>query len=493
MKNLLHNFPAFNFPVKIFLTIGMVTTLISCAGKDNPDPEDPPVVATAKAKVYLTKGDKSKLFSKEGELAIKPLASATFPVISLDTSSTFQEVEGYGAALTGSSAYLINNKLSLGARQTLLNDLFNPETGIGISYLRLTMGASDFSLSDFTYNDLPSGQTDYDLQQFSLAQDMNDVVPVLKEIVQITPDIKLMGSPWSPPAWMKTNGSLKGGKLKSASYEVYANYFVRYIQAMKNEGITIDAITPQNEPLYFTANYPCMEMQPAEQLNFIKTALGPKFEAAGITTKIIVYDHNWDNPQYPITILNSPDAAKYVAGSAFHAYAGDVSAMSAVHSAHPEKGLYFTEISGGAWAGNFSDNLMWNMNNIFIGTARNWSKNALLWNLALDENWGPQNNGCNNCRGVITINSVSGQVTKNEEYYSIAHFSKFVRPGAVRIATTVPQTLSSFSAVGFQNTDGTKVLVACNDSNAEKAFTVSQHKNNFSYTVPAKSVVTIVW
>ena len=493
MKNLLHNFPAFNFPVKIFLTIGMVTTLISCAGKDNPDPEDPPVVATAKAKVYLTKGDKSKLFSKEGELAIKPVASATFPVISLDTSSTFQEVEGYGAALTGSSAYLINNKLSLGARQTLLNDLFNPETGIGISYLRLTMGASDFSLSDFTYNDLPSGQTDYDLQQFSLAQDMNDVVPVLKEIVQITPDIKLMGSPWSPPAWMKTNGSLKGGKLKSASYEVYANYFVRYIQAMKNEGITIDAITPQNEPLYFTANYPCMEMQPAEQLNFIKTVLGPKFEAAGITTKIIVYDHNWDNPQYPITILNSPDAAKYVAGSAFHAYAGDVSAMSAVHSAHPEKGLYFTEISGGAWAGNFSDNLMWNMNNIFIGTARNWSKNALLWNLALDENWGPQNNGCNNCRGVVTINSGSGQVTKNEEYYSIAHFSKFVRPGAVRIATTVPQTLSSFSAVGFQNTDGTKVLVACNDSNAEKAFTVSQHKNNFSYTVPAKSVVTIVW
>jgi glucosylceramidase len=494
MKNIQHNFPAFNFPVRLFLTIGLVISLVNCAGKENPDPEEPPVVVNPKAKVYLTKGDKSKLFSKEGELAIKPVASTSFPLIILDTASRFQEVEGYGAALTGSSAYLINKKLSTGARQTLLNDLFNPVTGIGISYIRLTMGASDFSLSDFTYNDLPAGQTDYDLQQFSLSQDLQDVVPVLKEIVQIFPGIKLMGSPWSPPAWMKTNGNLKGGKLKSASYGVYADYFVRYIQAMKDQGITIDAVTPQNEPLYFTANYPCMEMQAAEQLNFVKTALGPKFEAAGLTTKIIVYDHNWDEPQYPITILNSPDAKKYVAGSAFHAYAGDVSAMSTVHNAHPDKGLYFTEISGGAWAVDFSDNLMWNMNNIFIGTARNWSKNALLWNLALDENYGPQNNGCSNCRGVITIGAGSGGlVTKNEEYYAIAHFSKFVRPGAVRIGTTVPQTLSGCTAVGFQNADGTKVLVACNDSNADKAFTVSQDKNNFSYTVPAKSVVTIVW
>ncbi|MBK6964866.1 MAG: glucan endo-1,6-beta-glucosidase [Bacteroidales bacterium] len=471
----------------------MAISLICCDGKDNPDTEEPPVVITPKANVFLTRGDKTQLFNKVGELAIKPVASTSFPVISLDTSVRFQEVEGYGAALTGSSAYLIKNKLSIGARQTLLNDLFNPATGIGISYLRLTMGASDFSLSDFTYNDLPAGQTDYNLEQFSLSQDLQDVVPVLKEIVQISPGIRLMGSPWSPPAWMKTNGNLKGGKLKSEAYDVYADYFVRYIQAMKNEGIAIDAVTPQNEPLYFTANYPCMEMQPAEQLNFIKTALGPKFEAAELGTKIIVYDHNWDNPQFPITILNSPDAAKYVAGSAFHAYAGDVSAMTAVHNAHPDKGLYFTEISGGAWANNFSDNLMWNMNNIFIGTARNWSKNALLWNLALDESYGPQNNGCNNCRGVITISAGSGLVTKNEEYYSIAHFSKFVRPGAVRIGTNVPQTLSGLSAVGFQNADGTKVLVACNDSNAEKALTVSQDKNNFSYTVPAKSVVTIVW
>jgi glucosylceramidase len=480
-------------PMKLLLTLLLVVAMSACKGKDNPDPQKPPVVVPGKAQVYLTKGDKSKLFNKENELVSVATVSPSVPVVSLDTSFRFQEVEGYGAALTGSSAYLLNRKFSSTDRQEVLKDLFDPVTGIGISYLRLTMGASDFSISDFTYNDLPAGQTDYDLQQFSLSQDMDDVVPVLKEIVQIFPEIRLMGSPWSPPAWMKTNGNLKGGKLKSASYDVYADYFVRYIQAMKNEGITIDAITPQNEPLHFTANYPCMEMQPAEQLNFIISVLGPKFEAAGLATKIIVYDHNWDNPQYPISILNSGYAAKYVAGSAFHAYAGDVSAMSTVHNAHPDKGLYFTEISGGAWAVDFSDNLMWNMNNIFIGTARNWSKNALLWNLALDENYGPQNNGCSNCRGVITMNSVSGEITKNEEYYAIAHISKFVRPGAVRIATTIPQSLPDFAAVGFQNTDGSKVLVACNSGNSAKSFTITQNKNNFSYSIPAKSVVTIVW
>ncbi|KAF0199483.1 MAG: glucosylceramidase [Bacteroidetes bacterium] len=478
-------------PLSLMLAFVMVVSLSGCNGKDNPDPQVQP--EPGKAQVYLTKGDKSQLFSKQESLVIESNVNNSNPVITLDTTFRFQEIEGYGAALTGSSAYLLNNKLSPSVRQEVLKELFDPGTGIGVSYLRLTIGASDFSVSDFTYNDLPAGQTDYDLQQFSLAQDMEDVIPVMREIIQISPGIRLMGTPWSPPAWMKTNGNLKGGKLRLDCYGVYADYFVKYIQAMKDEGITIDAITPQNEPLYFTAGYPCMEMQPSEQLAFIKNALGPRFEAAGISSKIILYDHNWDNPQYPITILNDAEAAKYVAGSAFHAYAGNVGAMSTVHNAHPDKGLYFTEISGGAWATDFSGNLMWNMENIFIGTARNWSKNALLWNLALDQNYGPQNNGCSNCRGVITINSITGLITRNEEYYSIAHFSKFVRPGAVRIATTIPQSLQNTGAVGFQNTDGSKVLVLCNYNDTEKSLNVRQDKNNISYTIPAKSVATIVW
>ena len=481
--------------LKQTLTLILIISLLGCSGKENTGPTEPekPVGDTNKIQVYLTRGDETKLFSCEGELSFRQGATTGYPKIVVDTAVRFQEIEGFGAALTGSSAYLINNKLDGIARMNLLNELFNDDKGIGLSYLRLTMGASDFSLSDFTYNDMPSGETDFDLNYFSLSQDVQDVLPVLKEIVQIAPDIPLMGSPWSPPAWMKTNGSMKGGKLKPGCYAVYSDYFVKYIQAMKAEGFTIDAVTVQNEPLHFTANYPCMEMQAEEQLDFIKNHLGPKFAAEGLDTKIITYDHNWDKPEYPMTILNDATARQYVAGSAFHAYSGDVSAMTVVHNAHPDKGLYFTEISGGEWATDFSGNLMWNMRNIFIGTTRNWSKNILLWNLALDQNWGPQNNGCSNCRGVVTINSVTGTVTKNVEFYSLAHFSKFVRPGAVRLLTEVPGIAGETGAVAFRNTDGTKVMIIANYAGEMKSYSVNQNGREFIATLPPSSVVTLVW
>jgi glucosylceramidase len=402
-------------------------------------------------------------------------------------------MHGFGAALTGSSAYLLNKKMSASARAELLKDLFDPVDGIGISFLRLTIGASDFSLSDFTYDDMPAGQTDFALEHFSLSRDLEDVVPVLKEILQIAPDIEIMGSPWSPPAWMKTNGSLKGGKLKPECYGVYADYFVRYIQEMKSHGITITSVTPQNEPLYFTAGYPCMEMQAGDQLNFVKNFLGPKFEAAGLSTKIIVYDHNWDVTDHAITILNDPVAKQYVAGSAFHAYAGDVTAMSTVHYAHPDRELYFTEVSGGAWANDFKDNLMWNMRNIFIGTAQNWSTSALMWNLVLDQLHGPQNHGCSNCRGVVILNTNNNLSGFNVEYYSIGHFSKFVRPGAVRISSLVPAELSDLGMVAFLNTDGSKAMVVSNYGTAFKTFTVKQGERYFNYSVPPASVATMVW
>jgi glucosylceramidase len=471
----------------------LLSGLLSCKDNSSDPPDDPVNHEIGKAQLWLTMGDKTKLLSYEGELSVRDTLTTSFPEIRIDTTETFQEIEGFGAALTGSSAYLINKKLDASQKTAALKDLFDPEEGIGISYLRLTMGASDFSLSDFTYDDMPFGQTDFELAQFSLSQDLEDVVPILKEIVRDYPGIKIMGSPWSPPAWMKNPANLKGGKLKEDCYAVYADYFVKYIQAMQSQGIIFDAVTPQNEPLYFTAGYPCMEMQPAEQADFIKNHLGPKFAAAGLSTKIIIYDHNWDNTDYAISIMDDPAANAYIAGSAFHAYAGNVSAMSVVHSAHPEKGLYFTEISGGEWANDFSSNLIWYMENIFIGTTRNWSKVALLWNLALSQYAGPQNNGCGDCRGVITITDVNGFITKNEEYYALAHFSKFVRPGAVRVSTVIPQELANVSAVSFINPDGTKSMVMCNDSNDSKTFSVKQGKKNFSYSVPPRSVITIIW
>jgi glucosylceramidase len=466
----------------------------SCGSDEGtPDPGPPKQPEEiGKAQVWLTTGDQSKLLSKENDISITEIVSTTIASITIDVTQKLQEIEGFGAALTGSSAYLIRQELSSGQRNELLRELFDPETGIGISYLRMTIGASDFSLSDYTYDDMPAGDTDYDLTHFSIAKDQ-DVVSVFKEIVAIAPGIKIMGSPWSPPAWMKTNGSLKGGKLKPGAYDVYARYFVKYINAYKSEGITIDAITPQNEPLYSTANYPCLDMSSSEQLTFIKNNLGPLFQAENITAKIITYDHNFDNTAYAISILNDPAAKNYVTGSAFHAYGGNVSAMSIVHNAHPDKGLYFTEVSGGAWATNFSDNLQWNMTNIFIGTTKNWSKNVLLWNLALDQDHGPKNNGCQDCRGVVTINSFTGSITRNVEYYSIGHFSKFVMPGAFRISSTSFESSTKLDHVAFLNPDGSKVVVVSNDNTTVRSFVIKTSTSQFTYTLPGKSVCTIVW
>ncbi len=480
--------------LKCLTLVFLSLLMIQCKGKETPDDPIIPVLPDiGKAQVWLTRGDKGKLFNKEADLSIRTTLPEEWPVITIDTAIQFQEIDGYGAALTGSSAYLLNKVMSPAQRQTTLKQLFDVTDGIGISFLRLTMGASDFSLTDYTYNDIPVNDTDFELASFSLNKDLEDVIPVLKEILAINPNIFLMGSPWSPPAWMKTNKSLKGGKLRLDCYDVYAEYFVKYIQAMEAEGIHITHVTPQNEPLYFTAGYPCMEMQADEQATFIKNHLGPKFSTAGITTKIINYDHNWDNTNYSISILNDPQARQYTAGSGFHAYAGNVSAMTAVHQAHPDKELHFTEISGGAWATNFEDNLIWNMQNIFIGTANNWSRSALLWNLALNQNYGPTNNGCSNCRGVITINQPSAQVTLNEEFYSIAHFSKLVRPGAKRISFLYAQALTKIDAVAFLNTDGSKVLIITNYDSNYKTFSVKQGEKVFSYTIPARSVVSFKW
>lgn len=470
--------------------------LMSCSAEtpeegNNPAPAD--TTAANKVAVWVTNGTQGKLLKSEQPLSIVKAGtvSPAANLINIDFSTKLQEMEGFGAALTGSSAYLIQQKLNASQRENLLKDLFDPNTGIGMSYLRVTMGASDFSLEDFTYNDLPAGQTDAALSKFSIAKDQADLIPVLKSVLALQPSIRIMATPWSAPAWMKTSGKLAGGSLKPEWYGAYAQYFKKYLDAYQKEGITIDAISVQNEPLHEAA-YPSMGMDSAAQGNFIKNHLGPLFEANAIRTKILLYDHNWDRPGYPIAILNDPQASRYVAGSAFHAYGGNVSAMSEVHDRFPDKGLYFTEISGGRWATNFSDNLKWNMSNIFIGTANKWSKNALLWNIALDENDGPKNKGCDNCRGVVTIAS-NGSITKNVEYYTIAHMSKFVRPGAFRVQSDRLSASSQLEHVAFLNPDGSKVLVILNQGADNRKFTVAVGENQYSYTIDPNAVATLVW
>lgn len=483
---------------KSFVYISFAAFLFSCSGsEDNPgNPGPPPVTETGNvigaAEVWITNGSQTKLLSKQSSGAsIYDNNATTDPSISIDFSQQYQEIEGFGAALTGSSANVING-MAPAQKDALIKDLFSPTEGIGLSYMRLTIGASDFSLGNFSYNDLPEGSTDANLDNFSIAPDETDVIPVLQSILAYSPNIKLMGSPWSAPAWMKTSGSMNGGSLKPEWYDTYGNYFVKYINAYAAHGITIHAVTPQNEPLHEINTYPTMKMTALEQVDFIKNSLGPKFQTVGINTKIIAYDHNFDVPAYPLTVLGDAQAAQYVDGSAFHAYGGDVSAMNMVHAAFPSKNLYFTEVSGGQWSPDFATNLKWSIGNIFIGTTRNWSKNVLLWNLALNSNYGPTNGGCMDCRGVVTVSS-SGTVTKNVEYYALAHFSKFIKPGAKRVNTTDFDNSLTMRNVVFINTDGSKVLVVLNESATARKFAVKIGDKKITYTIEPTAVATIVW
>ncbi|QHT65568.1 hypothetical protein GXP67_02265 [Rhodocytophaga rosea] len=440
---------------------------------------------------WVTYGDQSALLERQNQpIHFQQDTSKATPVIMVDASQKFQQMEGFGASLTGSSAFVINQKLSSSQRKELLQELFTSQ-GINLSYIRMTIGASDFSLSNYTYHDIDTSLKDPELEKFSIEPDQEDVVPVLKDIFDLQPSIKLMGTPWSPPSWMKSSKNFIGGKLLPEAYDAYASYFVKYIQAFASEGITVDAVTIQNEP-QFEARYPSLLMSAAEQAQFIKNHLGPAFSKNKINSKIVVYDHNWDTPQYPIEIMNDAEAKKYVAGSAFHCYAGKVEDMSKVHEAHPDKGLYFTECSGGEWAPVFGDNLKWSVGNLIIGATRNWSKNVLLWNLALDENHGPTNRGCMDCRGVVTVNSKTGDITRNVEYYILGHASKFIKPGAYRIAST-EKTANALQHVVFLNPDGSRAMIVLNSGTTYQTFHVQEQGRSFPFSLKAGGVATLVW
>jgi glucosylceramidase len=409
--------------------------------------------------------------------------------ITVDSSRTFQTMEGFGAALTDSSAWLLGKGLLPLQRKELLRTLFDAKTGAGLSYLRLPMGSSDFSLTEHTYDDLPAGQTDPALKRFSIAYDEAYIIPVLKQILAINPRLKVMASPWSAPAWMKESGKLEGGPLKKddATYNAYAHYFVRFIQAYAAHGIPIDMVTLQNEPEHRTDRYPCMGMTPAEEIRLAKL-VGARFQAAKIATKIVVWDHNWDHPEYPIQVLQDAVARRYIAGTAFHGYAGDVASQAKVHEAFPEKSLYFTESTGGSFATNFGSNLIWDMTNLLVGSTRNWAKTVLKWNLVLDEKNGPHlPGGPDNCRGIVTLDHRTGRVNREEEYYAFAHAAKFVVPGARRIFTNDP------SSVAFKNPDASTAMILFNANTNSQRYRIQWKGHLLEQTLPPRSVVTLVW
>ncbi|MFP7492416.1 glycoside hydrolase family 30 beta sandwich domain-containing protein [Terribacillus saccharophilus] len=445
---------------------------------------------------WLTTGDGQQLLDKQTSTPFYD-QKQDIPTIYIDKQTAYQEMEGFGAAMTGSSAYLLQHELTDQAREALFQDLFT-KSGIHLSYLRHTIGASDYSVDDFgnprsyTYAD-QEGPAEDPLQHFSTAPDQT-VINMLKQTKENNPKLGLMGTPWTAPPWLKYGEHTWNGSYldytDERTYKIYADYFVRYLQAYQSEGLEIDLLSVQNEPLFATAAYPSMTMSAQEQQYFIQNFLGPKMREAGLQTSILGYDHNWENSsEYAETVLEG--AYDYTAGTAFHCYAGNPEAADNLQLDHPEKGIYFTECSGGAWGEDFGDNLSWLMDQVIIGATKHYAKTVLLWNLALDESGGPTNGGCNNCRGVITVDSQTGDVTKNVEYYALGHLSKFVQPEAVRIAST---DLPQLSTVAFYDEEAEEIiLLAANTRKSAQTFQLADGNQYLQYTIPSQSAVTFTW
>jgi glucosylceramidase len=464
------------------------------------------------AHVWITTPDGTQRMHDAGAVAFRQGASANLTV-TVDPSRVYQRMDGFGASITDSSASVLY-RLGPLQRDAAMRDLFGTDR---LSLLRQPMGASDFVDGPFyTYDDLPAGSTDYGMRHFSVEHDRQQILPLLRQALALNPALKIIATPWSPPAWMKTSGSLIGGRLVDDPriYGAYAQYFVKFIQAYQRAGVPIYAVTLQNEPQNRNPNaYPGMDMPVAQEAKLVD-ALGPALQQAGLHTKLLGYDHNWsehpndiastppgEDPEvnYPFDLLGTT-AAQWLAGTAFHCYSGDQTRQTDLHKAFPDKEIWFTECSGSHGptdppAQVFSDTLKWHARNLVLGVTRNWGQSVVNWNLALDPSGGPHNGGCGTCTGVLTVGP--GQtVTRDAEYYTLGHLARFVRPGAVRIAS------SSFGTTGwngqimdaaFRNPDGSIALVAHNENDDPRSLAVAEGDASFDYTLPGGALATFTW
>lgn len=408
-------------------------------------------------------------------------------IIKMDLNKSYQTIEGFGFALTGGSAALIN-QLPASKKQALLKEIFGRQKNeLGVSYIRISIGASDLDAHVFSYDDLPKGATDSLLLKFSLSEDTTHLIPILKKALAINPSLKIMASPWSPPVWMKSNGVSMGGHLLKQYYATYANYFVKYIQAMEQKGITISSITLQNEPEH-GGNNPSLLMDAQEQTQFLANYIGPQFKAANIKTEVILYDHNADHPNYPIAVLNDSVAKSYASGTAFHLYLGHESALSQVHDAHPDKKIYFTEQWTGA-KGEFGGDLMWHLEHVVVGTINNWSSAVIEWNLAADASFNPHTiGGCSECKGAFTIQG--DKIARNVSYYIIGQASKYIPVGAKRVAVQCHE--ESIKSTGFMLPNGKKANLVVNTGEKQKV-KIQTVAEEIVFEMPAQSTSTIVW
>lgn len=485
------------------------TLLLSClitATSCNRDSYKPSASDNIKDKgdvtIYTTTNTRSQDFTK-GFIDFSTKFNMSPNTITLDPTQKFQTMDGFGAAITGSTCYNLM-KMSKEDRTKFLTETFSDEKGMGMNYIRIAIGCSDFSLSEYTCWD-KEGKENFALQ----FEEKQYILPVLKEILAINPSIKIMGSPWTPPKWMKVNNltdlkpfdSWTSGQLNPKHYQNYGWYFVQWLQAMKKEGVTVSSITVQNEPLN-RGNSASLYMTWQEQQAFIKQALGPQLKAAALETKIYAFDHNYnydniaDQNDYPVKIYNDAGAASYIAGAAFHNYGGDKAELLDIHNQRPDKELVFTETSIGEWneGRNLEKRLMEDMREVALGTVNNWSRAVIVWNLMLDTDKGPnREGGCQTCYGAVDISKSNFKnITRNSHYYIVGHLSSVVKSGAVRIGAK-GYTAEGLVYTAFQNKDGSYAIVLLNDAEENRKITISDSKNHFSYEVPAKSVVSYRW
>lgn len=496
--------------IRIILATLMSTGAImsSCGCSSNIDAPETPTETptetpsqTGDVKVLTTTSNRSKDLT-ESWIDFSTTDNMSPSTIRLNPDEKFQTIDGFGAAITGSTAYNLL-KMSESDRAKFLKETFSPTEGYGMSYIRICIGCSDFSLSEYTCCDKKG------IENFALTdEETKYVIPVLKEILAINPSIKILGSPWTAPKWMKVNNltelkpydSWTGGQLNPAYYQDYATYFVKWIKAFKDNGIDIYAMTPQNEPLN-RGNSASMFMGWEEQRDFIKSALGPKFREAGINTKIYAFDHNYnydnlaDQKSYPVKIYADADASQYIAGAAYHNYGGNVEELNSVHAANPSKELVFTESTAGDWndGANLQKRLTDDMDQIALGTVNRWCRGSIIWNLMLDSKRGPNRpGGCTTGFGAVDIADDYKTIRRNSFYYIMAHMSAAVKPGAVRIGTK-GFTTNGLTYTAFRNPDNSYALVLCNSKSEDVKATVDDGSRHFPVTIPANGVVSLSW
>lgn len=436
------------------------------------------MAAAGEVRWWISSEDGSASLTEQPALGWSPAAAT--PEIVVDAGTTYQSILGLGASFDHATCYNLS-RLPEPVKSETIAALVDPEKGIGMSLMRLCIGTSDFTGDPwYSYNDLPEGQTDPELKYFSIGKDREYMLPVIKQAQAINPDLKFFASVWSPPGWMKTNGSMLAGKLKPEHYDVFSRYLVKYVQAYAAEGVPVLAVTPQNEPHFPNPAYPTTGYRAPEMLALIRDHLGPVFERELPGTEIWCWDHNWNEPEFPTTILSDPTAYNYVDGTAFHLYEGKPEAQTELRNAFPEKPIYFTEGS-----------TFWTRGAVqIVDILRNWARSYNAWVVMLDEDRKP-NNGPHNASQTCVELLRDGTVRYNFDYYMYGHFMKFIRPGAVRLGS--PEGSFRFTNVAFRNPDGRCALVVVNASSEPRTFSVGSGEHSFEATLPKRSLATFSW